>query len=507
MKNKPSIIVAGFGMAFLLVWLFVITPQLTNSDDVFEMSSQNIGEIQFADEVGMELSEPIKMMFVWNTDVVEKNGDEITFHTIYDYKDILTDESLWVTEFDETANKFTRQYTDKDGYVMFPSNLEQKDYDVYDIGGTVLDFNFIGVDEIDGLEVYKFSGETTFDISHVYPDLSEQIFEDYSATNYIEPVTGLEVASTEEFTDYAIVNGEKMIITYGWDGPTEFSQDTLVQKAKGLKALFEIYHIHIPTIIVLFTLISCLLLLSYSKIKNSEEKLKLLQTTDKQKDELASMMSHEIKNPLTPILSVCEILLSEKAGKLSQEQREKIKIIEKNSNQINDLLSDFTEVKKLELDQMSLSKTNVDLKEYLENVVESVRPFTGEKKVRLHLKLKDTWKITCDQKRISQVLSNLIKNSIDFVPENDGQIIISAEQSDDGTIISVEDNGIGITPSESETIFDKFKQLHSPSSIKHDGTGLGLSSWKGMVEAHGGKIWLDKEFDKGARFRFLIPKS
>ena len=78
-------------------------------------------------------------------------------------------------------------------------------------------------------------------------------------------------------------------------------------------------------------------------------------------------------------------------------------------------MSDFTEVKKLELDQLSLSKTNVDLKEYLENVVESVRPFTGEKKVRLHLKLKDTWKITCDQKRISQVLSNLIKNSIDFV--------------------------------------------------------------------------------------------
>ena len=127
------------------------------------------------------------------------------------------------------------------------------------------------------------------------------------------------------------------------------------------------------------------------------------------------------------------------------------------------------------MEKLSLSKTEIDLKEYLENVIESVRPFTGEKNIQLHLKLEKTWKITIDQKRISQVISNLIKNAIDFIPENTGKITISAEHDDIGTVISVEDNGIGISQNDADVIFEKFIQLDTTGNIKREGTGLGLS--------------------------------
>ncbi|MFB5626741.1 MAG: sensor histidine kinase, partial [Nitrosarchaeum sp.] len=231
-----------------------------------------------------------------------------------------------------------------------------------------------------------------------------------------------------------------------------------------------------------------------------------LEEKEKLKDELVSMLSHEIKNPLTPILNSCEQLLLEKDGNLNEKQRKRIEIILKNSNSINELLNDFIELKKFDLNEITLSKTEIDLKEYLENVLESIRPFTGQKNIHLQLKLDNSWKIKCDQKRIAQVISNLVKNAIDFVPAKKGKIIITAEHHNQETIISVADNGIGIPSSEAEIIFDKFQQLVTPN-IEHEGTGLGLTVCRGIIEAHGGKIWLDTEYRNGARFVFSLPST
>lgn len=506
MKNKIPVAVLGSGAIILAMWIILGIPQFVNTADVFEVSAENIGMIQLADEVGGPLSEPIKMIFVWSGNVIEDNDNQLLMNTSYEYKDILTDEVLWETVFDETVEKTTRKYVDKPGYFMFPVDLQQQDYQVYDVGGAVMNYEFIGVTEIEGLEVYEFSGKTTFDISDVYPNFKVQIFEDYSATNFIEPETGIEVSFTEQFTDYAVIDGEKIPVLVAWDEPSEFSQKILVQKAQSFKSLHEIYHNVVPAMIIIITASVTIIVSLQSKFKKSKKDFSKLEQTDKQKDEFVSMMGHEIRNPLTPIISMCDILLMEKDGKLNEEQRKRIEIIQKSSTQINELLADFTEVKKIDLDQISLSKSDIDLKEYLENVIESVRPFTGQKNIELHLDLNDTWKITCDQKRISQVISNLIKNSIDFVPENMGKITISAKLNDEGTIISVEDNGVGIAAAASELIFDKFKQVHNTSEIKHEGTGLGLSICKGIVEAHGGEIWLDKNYEDGTRLQFLIPK-
>jgi len=320
---------------------------------VFEVSAENIGMIQLADEVGAPLSEPIKMVFVWRGNVNEEKGDQLLIRTSYEYKDILTDEVLWETVLDESVEKTTRKYVDKPGYFMFPGDLQQRDYQVYDVCGAVMDYEFIGVTEIDGLEVYEFSGKTTFDISEIYPDFKVQIFEDYSATNFIEPETGIEVSFIEQFTDYAVIDDKKIPVLEAWDEPSRFSQKILVQKAQSFKSVHGIYHNVIPAMIIIITASVTIIVSLQSKFKKSKKDFSELEQTDKQKDEFVSMMGHEIRNPLTPIMSMCDILLLEKDGNLNEEQRKRIKTIQKSSIQINELLADFTEVKKIDLDQIS----------------------------------------------------------------------------------------------------------------------------------------------------------
>ena len=506
MGNATFMSVIGAGAAIMLLWFFVIVPQITNTPEVFEVSAENIGYIQLAENVGDPLSEPIKMMFIWNADVKEMNGNNVVMHTSYDYRDILTDESLWITEFDENVDKISRQYLDKPGHFMFPQNLEQKDYEVYDVGGAVMQYKFMGATEIDGLEVYEFYGETTFDISDVYPDMGYAIFEDYSATNFIEPVTGIEVSFNEKFTDYALIDGEKVVILDAYDNPSEFSQKIHVQKAASFKSLHKVYYEIIPIVIGAITASLATIIFVQSKVTRSKQEIVHLQETGDKKNELVSMINHEIKNPLSVISNLTDILLIEdEKNQLTDHQRKRITQIRTTSHQIDDLLSDFADINKLDLNKIAILKTTFDIKKYLENTMESLRPFTGEKNVQLRLILPDTWEVSADQKRLTQVLANLVKNSIDFVSESDGEIVVSAKHENSETIISVEDNGVGIPIQESEKIFDKFLQLKTPENVKHTGTGLGLSVCKGIVEAHGGKIWLDKEHEKGTKFNFSIP--
>ena len=505
MKNKLPIITIGIGVLCLTVWFFFVIPQLMNTPDFYEVSAQNVGTIQLADEVGSTLSDPVKMVFDWDGKIIKDNGNQIIIQTSYTYKDILTDEIFWEVIFDETVEKTTRQYIDKPGHFIFPYNLEQKDYQVYDVGGAVMNYNFVGVTEIDGLEVYEFVGSTTFDISEIYPDFDHQIFEDYSATNLIEPKTGIDVSFTEEFTDYAIVDGQKIPILIASDGPSELSQKILIQKVQSLKILHEIYHEIMPVIIMIMTGVVTIMTLFQQKFKKAKKEFLELEEKEKLKDEFVSMLNHEIRNPLTPIIAMCNLLLVEKDGNLNEKQRERLELILKNGHILKELLSDFADVKKFDLEQGQLSKTEVDLKEYLENVLENVMSFTGKKDIQLSLNLDKSWKISCDQTRISQVISNLVKNAIDFVPKDNGKIMISAELTKEGTIISVADNGIGIPSNDAEIIFEKFKQLDSPADIQHEGSGLGLSICKVIVEAHGGRIWLDTSYDAGSKFQFLIP--
>ena len=253
MKRKSSVSAASIGSVCILIWILWIAPDLTSSPDILEITARNVGTIQFADNIGDELSVPTKMVFEWDREIIEEKGPNVIIHTTYHYKDILTDETFWETMLEEEVVKSSRKYIDKSGYFMFPSNLEKRDYHVYDVGGAVMKYSFEGVEKIQGIEVYKFSGKTTFDVSDVYPEFTEQIFEEYSATNYIDPITGIDVSFSEEFIDYAIRDGQKIVILYAIDDSTTFSETMLINNVKHIQTLYFVYYNLVPIIFGIIT--------------------------------------------------------------------------------------------------------------------------------------------------------------------------------------------------------------------------------------------------------------
>ncbi|QLH05371.1 hypothetical protein C5F49_08595 [Nitrosopumilus oxyclinae] len=496
--------VLGVGFLIMILWFFFAIPELVNTYDVYEFSSENIGFIQLADEVGAPLSDPIKMIFVEDGKVIEDSGNQILLRTTYTYKDILSDEIFWFVELDEKIEQTTRQYVDKPGHAMFPYNLQQKDYKVYDIGGAIMDYDFIRTTEINGLEVYEFSGETTFDISDIYPDFEKQIFEDYSSTAFIEPETGIEVSFTEKFTDYAIIDGQKIPILEAWDGPTEFSQKTLVQKAQSQKIIHQLYHQIVPILIAIGTLIVFVTIFSRSKVVTKQKQIVKLKQVETRKDEFSSMIAHELKTPLVPIKSYLDMIISGKIGQLTPQQIEKLEIVRSSANSLNKLIDDLSDVQKLDTGNMKIHPEDNSLSEIINETVIKLEPDFNKKGIKVNLELHQV-RCLCDKSRVSQILLNLLTNAIDFTPSFDGKITISLSKDDDYAKLSVEDNGSGIPNDKLEQIFQKYYQVDSSMKREYGGTGLGLSITKGIVEMHGGKIQVESEMGKFTRFTIFLP--
>jgi len=209
-----------------------------------------------------------------------------------------------------------------------------------------------------------------------------------------------------------------------------------------------------------------------SRIK---KQLKKLTKIDEQKDEFAAMVSHELKTPLVPIQLYTEMLLKQVFGPLDEKQTKALQAIHNNVESLSELVDDVLDVTKLELGRLALNKKQVDMKDLVDKNIESLSAFAEEKKVSLKSDLKFTGKIFCDPKRINQILSNLIKNAIDFVPENNGYVELSVEKNEKSFVFSVTDNGTGIPREGQEHLFQKFYKIDTSPTRKHGGTGLGLT--------------------------------
>ena len=512
-RNKIVLQVLVIGIiAFsaLSVWQFVEIPNHIKLSDEYSLDREYSGQNQIAHDVYGEMSEPFLLQDSLKQRIVEQNGDELTISSFVESRRAATGEVLFSVDNIFKVDANSRMHLDREGQLFgFVPGVEKRDYDFFHPAVFMDDpMVFKGTEVLYGLEVYLFEVTSmNADVSFAFPQFAPHtIHTDTVSRLWVEPITGNVISFDKTWENYLVEDGQRInTVELGGKKTSEFTENIMVQTTIAQIENFHLYNTVIPFFIVLVISVSGLVLIGVFGFRDAKQDAIKLEQKEKIKDELVSMLSHEIKNPLTPIISLANLLLLEKDGTLNEKQRQRIEAILQSSNVIHDLLSDFTEVKKYELEQVKLSKTDVDLKEYLENTLEGVRPFTGEKNIKLTLNLDNTWKITCDQKRITQVLSNLVKNAIDFVPEKKGEITISAEQHTKGTIISVQDNGIGIPENQAEVIFDKFQQLSIPENISHEGTGLGLSVCRGIVEAHGGEIWLDKEYSDGARFKFLIP--
>jgi signal transduction histidine kinase len=238
-----------------------------------------------------------------------------------------------------------------------------------------------------------------------------------------------------------------------------------------------------------------------------------LKESEKAKEEFISMVSHELKTPIVPIKVYSEMLLkTDSLGILNAKQRKAMQTVARSIEKLDVLVGDVLDVYKLDIGKLTLSKYDADVTELINRTISDLTSITVEKQIELKSDIRTAKddSVFCDPKRIEQVLSNLVKNSVDFVPDKGGRIIIRVERVQNANsefIFTVEDNGIGITAEERLRLFDKFYQVDTSVTRKHGGTGLGLAICRGIVEAHGGKIWVDDNYTNGASFKFTIPGS
>ena len=238
-----------------------------------------------------------------------------------------------------------------------------------------------------------------------------------------------------------------------------------------------------------------------------KQKTQEAKETDIAKDEFLSMITHELKTPLVPIQGYVDILLGEHLGPLTEKQKDRLKIIKSSSESLLRIISDLLDAQKLELGKLVVKKENHDIKDTIEKAVESLQPRAIENKVTINQHLDKKIIVPHDPERIRQVLTNLLKNSLDVVEPNSGLIEIFVEDSPKEVKISVKDNGPGIPQENQEDLFKKFYQVDTSLTREVGGSGLGLAICKGLVEGHGGTILAESTSGIGAIFSFTLPKT
>jgi signal transduction histidine kinase len=240
-----------------------------------------------------------------------------------------------------------------------------------------------------------------------------------------------------------------------------------------------------------------------SKLQSSLDELKKIEQS---KGEFITMVTHELKTPLVPIKGYVDILLLGHLGSLNDKQRERLEIIQSSSESLLRLVGELLDVQKLELGQLKLEKDKNILSEIIKSAIENVASPCLRKGIVITKKLEENVFCNCDKYRIEQVLSNLLLNSIDFVPKENGKIDIKMHVENGEIKITIKDNGIGIEKDQLEKIFVKFYQVDTSTTREHGGTGLGLSICKGIIENHEGRIWVESEgLGKGSEFHILLP--
>jgi signal transduction histidine kinase len=252
--------------------------------------------------------------------------------------------------------------------------------------------------------------------------------------------------------------------------------------------------------------------LKEQELEKANEELKV---ADRGKEEFMSMVSHELKTPLTPMKLYSQMMLrsTSSIGTLNDKQKKAVTVILNGILKLEVLINDILAVYKLDMGRLTLRKSCVGVEEIISQVFTEFKPLADGHKIDLVVDKRISGTIECDPQRTIQVLSNLIKNSIDFVPKDNGSIVIRVEDeksdSEDNRniLFTVEDNGRGISPDKVKNLFKKFYQINTTLTRKHGGTGLGLAISKGIIESHGGRIWLDESYTGGASFKFTLPRK
>ena len=219
------------------------------------------------------------------------------------------------------------------------------------------------------------------------------------------------------------------------------------------------------------------------------------------RDEMVGVVSHDLRNPVAAVKMLSRILLGAPESGDAQT-RESIELISQAAEQMDALIRDLLDVNRLDAGKLTISAMPVDPSVLLTDSLQTLRPLVGEKGISFDIQIETPLpKVMADRERIQQTLSNLVGNAIKFSPGG-SKIVVGARRDADGVIISILDVGKGIAAEHLPRVFDRYWQS---SRTDRQGAGLGLAIAKGIVEAHGGRIWIESRPDEGTTASFTLP--
>jgi PAS domain S-box-containing protein len=228
------------------------------------------------------------------------------------------------------------------------------------------------------------------------------------------------------------------------------------------------------------------------------------EAADRLKSAFLATMSHELRTPLNSILGFTGILLQGFSGPLNDEQNKQLNMVNNSAKHLLSLIKDILDVSKIESGQLKMNIARFKMDKAIEIAVQSVKPLADEKGLSLHVEVETrAVEIESDQRRVEQVIINLLGNAIKFTEK--GEVKIECHVSDGKVITRIIDTGIGIKPEHMDRLFKPFVQIDDKLSRRYEGTGLGLSICKSLVEMLGGEIFVKSEEGKGSVFTFTLP--
>ncbi|MBI5793796.1 HAMP domain-containing histidine kinase [Candidatus Uhrbacteria bacterium] len=432
--------------------LSIATTQVSNIDPIDIQSLQN--EEDWKKPAWRKVVNQLKM--------AKNNNDNIVF--MYIFRKANNDPSRMVFVADaESINPYAN--TDDD-----PTN------DV--------DANGDGMVDPDGADQLQWPGQD-------YPEPPSEAFQAYEG-----PLTNRELYSDsfgEVLTGYAPIkndNGETIAVL-GTDIKTN---DFFTVTRQTLY----------PFLLFIIFLVLAIVILATALIKIWNKRVEIFAELDRQKDELLSIVSHQLATPITSVKWYVEMLMDGDLGTLTKEQKEHIHSMDGIFADLSDLVSMILDVSRIQLGRVQISKQDLDLKEFFKEILEIIEPKAKEKPVVFNVSIPQTFPAAKLDKRYTHMtIENLLTNAIKYTPAN-GTVDFKVEIRGKEIYCHVKDTGCGIPKADQDKIFEK---LFRASNVRNtvDGNGFGLYVAKGAIEAQGGKIWFESAENKGTSFFITLP--
>jgi signal transduction histidine kinase len=235
-----------------------------------------------------------------------------------------------------------------------------------------------------------------------------------------------------------------------------------------------------------------------------QDKSRQLAEASQHKSQFLANMSHELRTPLNAILGYTELILDSVYGEMPEKARGVLDRVQRNGRHLLGLINDVLDLSKIEAGQLTLSLSDYSLKSVLQSVFSAVEPLASEKQIALKIDAaKELPQGHGDERRLTQVLLNLVGNAIKFTDK--GEVSITGCCANGSFTVAVRDTGPGISSADQAKLFQEFQQADNSITRKKGGTGLGLAISRRIIEMHGGRRWVESSPGHGSTFAFTLP--